>query len=315
MPSWNDLLTELEAQPNDAAKSAWLNGKIQLTLEEIRKRRGGRNVLFYGSAFLQKPFVPAPFLQLTHDEINGFMACIYGMKWDEGLTLILHTPGGITNAAETIVAYLISKFKYIEVIIPTFAMSAGTMIALSSNRLIMGRQSQLGPIDPQMPFSKNYVSARAIVDQFERAKAEILANRDLAHVWAPILQSLGPSLLMEAQNALDYGEGMVAQWLENRMFSKQPDAKTKAIKAAHFFSDATSHKSHGRRIDRDEARTQDIVIDDLEDDQLLQEAVLTAYHLLTIIFEKGPASKVLMSHHRRQWVKNVNISPVGPSGP
>lgn len=58
------------------------------------------------------------------------MSVMFGMDWNKGLTLVLHTPGGVTNAAETLVAYLRSKFNYIEVIVPTFAMSAGTMISL-----------------------------------------------------------------------------------------------------------------------------------------------------------------------------------------
>jgi ClpP class serine protease len=171
MPAWNDLIAEFGRQPSDDARAAWLPAKLGEALGGIRNRRRGRNVLFYASAFLQKPQAPAPALQLTHEEINGFMSCIYGMTWSDGLTLVLHTPGGVTNAAETIVAYLQSKFHDIEVIIPTYAMSAGTMISLASQRLIMGRQSQLGPIDPQMPLARGFVSARAIVDQFDRAKA------------------------------------------------------------------------------------------------------------------------------------------------
>ena len=213
MPSWNDLLNELESQPSDEEKSGWLNAKQNEALASIAMRRGDRNVLFYASAFLQKAQLPGQNLQITHEDINGFMSVIYGMDWTKGLTLVLHTPGGVTNAAETIVAYLWSKFSDIEVVVPTYAMSAGTMISLAANRLIMGRQSQLGPIDPQMPMGGRFVSARAIVDQFERAKSDVLANRDLAHVWAPVLQTLGPALLQEAQNALDYGERMVAGWL------------------------------------------------------------------------------------------------------
>lgn len=308
MPSWNDLLGQLDSQTTDEAKSTWLRDQLKSSLEAIRARRSGRNVLFYASAFLQKPQVPAPFLQLTHEEINGFMSCVYGMGWNNGLTLLLHTPGGVTNAAETIVAYLCSKFTDIEIIVPTYAMSAGTMIALASNRLVMGRQSQLGPIDPQMALARGFVSARAIVDQFERAKADVLSNRDLAHVWAPVLQALGPALLQEAQNALEYGERMVARWLEARMFAGYPGARRKAKQTAHYFNDASIHKSHGRRIDRQEARAQSILIEDLERDQELQEAVLTAYHLMTLIFEKTPAVKVLVSHHERLWLKNFGAS-------
>jgi len=210
----------------------------------------------------------------------------------------------MTNAVETIVEYLTTKFQAFEVIIPTFAMSAGTMLSLASDNIVMGRQSQLGPIDPQMPISGRLVSARAIVDQFDRAKGEILGDLNLAHAWAPILQSLGPALLQEAQNALKYGETMVAKWLARRMFAARPDPDSVANSTAAYFSDASIHKSHGRRIDRHEARSQNLIIEDLEGEQELQDYVLTAYHLVTIAFEKSPATKVLISNHDRMWVKN-----------
>lgn len=313
MPSWNDLLSQLQQQPNEE-KGAWLNARLTQELTAVSRLRNGRNVLFYASAFLQKPSVPALFTQLTSEEINGLMSVIHGMTWTENLTLVLHTPGGQINAAETIVAYLRSKFRKIEVIVPTFAMSAGTMISLSAERIVMGRQSQLGPIDPQMmhPIQGRPVSARAIVDQFEAALEDIVppsGNLQRAHAWAPVLQSLGPALLQEAENALEYGEKMVAGWLESGMFSGDPNAADKASAAAAHFNDATTHKSHGRRIDRQEARAQGIVVEDLEDDQELQEAVLTAYHLMTLLFEHGPAVKTFWSHHGKAWVKNLPQPP------
>ena len=310
MPSWNELLSQIEGQPNDKAKQQWLRQTQQQTLSDISDIRNSRNVIFYASAFLSKPDLPPMNLQLVHEEINGFMAVMHGMRWKDNLTLILHTPGGITNAAETIVAYLHNKFQDIEVIIPTFAMSAGTMIALSSNRIIMGRQSQLGPIDPQLPMNGRSVSARAIVDQFERARIELTKNIQHAHLWAPILQNLGPALLQEAQNALDYGENMVKKWLTERMFAGQQNADTLATNTAAYFNHASLHKSHGRRIDREEARQQNVIIEDLETNQTFQEAVLTAYHLMTIVFEKSPVTKVLLTNHGLMWVKNMNIVQV-----
>jgi ClpP class serine protease len=307
MPSWNDLLNDLESRGE--AGPRWLQDEHQASLRRVGELRGGRNVIFYASAFLQKPFVPANWLQITYEEINGFMSVMFGMDWNKGLTLLLHTPGGITNAAETIVSYLSTKFADIEVIIPTYAMSAGTMISLAADRIVMGKQSQLGPIDPQMPIMGQFVSARAIVDQFERAKLEILENVTTAHAWAPILQSIGPALLQEAQNALAYGETMVARWLEQRMFRGINDGARRAAATAAHFNDASKHKSHGRRIDRNEARQNNVVVEDLEDNQALQEAVLTAYHFTTILFEKGTAAKLLLSDAGRVWVKNFIPAP------
>jgi hypothetical protein len=312
MPAWTDLLTEVESVSNDQ-KGAWINARLTSALQSIGVRRGGRNVILYGSAFLQKPTVSPSLLQLTHEEINGFMSVLYGMKWAENLTLILHTPGGVTNAAETIVAYLCSKFQDIEVIVPTYAMSAGTMISLASQRIVMGRQSQLGPIDPQMPVGGRFISARAIVDQFDRAKSDILADRNAAHAWAPVLQAVGPALLQEAQNALEYGERMVAGWLRDRMFAPgaKADARAKAAAdekskaVAAYFNDAANHKSHGRRIDRLEAEAQGVSVEPLEASQELQEDVLTAYHVMTILFEKTQTAKMLMNHQGKLWIKNA----------
>jgi ATP-dependent protease ClpP protease subunit len=305
MPTWNELLNEVESLKPDKV-APWIEQNLQDRLEEISDLRGGSNVVLYASAFLQKPGAPAPLLQITREEVNGFMSMLHGMTWEDGLTLILHTPGGIPDATETIVDYLWSKFDDVEVIVPTYAMSAGTMISLAATRIVMGRQSQLGPIDPQMPVGNGNRSgsARAITEQFERAETEIIGNQQKAHVWAPILQSLGPALLQEAEDALDYGTNMVSEWLEEEMFSDREDAAEKAEEVAEYFK-SSQHKSHGRRIDKHEAESQGLEVESLEDDQELQEAVLTAYHIVTIAFEKGPMTKMLINDSARSWIKNV----------
>jgi len=313
MPSWKELTDELERQPNDMAKTQWLRDYQRRMLSSISTMRENRNVIFYASAFLTKPSLPPPNLQLTHEELNGFMTCMHGMDWSKGLTLIMHTPGGLINAAETIVGYLHSKFEKIETIVPTFAMSAGTMVCLASDKIIMGRQSQLGPIDPQMNLGGRTVSARAVVDQFERAREELSNDLNQAHLWAPVLQSLGPSVLQEAQNALDFGERLVRSWLETRMFNGRADAGQLAASTAGYFNQASFHLSHGKRIDREEARSQNVVIENLEDNQEFQDLVLTAYHLTTIVFEKSPASKIIASNnHDNMWIKNMAVTPMPP---
>ena len=308
MPSWNELINQFESTP-DAEKSAWLKDQIKLNLSEVSRLRGGTNVIFYTSAFLQKRNVQPSWIQLTLEEINGFMSVMHGMDFDKPLTLMLHTPGGEVNAAQSVVSYLRSKFSEIEAIVPVYAFSAGTMISLASDRIIMGRQSQLGPIDPQMSRNNQVLSVRAVVDQFEQAKKDIAGDQTKALLWGPLLQSIGPALLQEAQNALAYGEEMVKEWLERYMFREQSDRSKLATNAAKHFNDASLHKSHGRRIDRAEARSVNIHVEDLEPTQELQESVLTAYHSLTILFEKSPATKIICSNQERFWVKNETLQP------
>ena len=172
-------------------------------------QRYDRNVLYYASSFLQKPHIPGLFTSINMEDINGFMAGVHGHDFNKDLLLVLHTPGGMAEAAQTIVDYLRSKFSAIDVLIPTYAMSAGTMIALGCDRIMMGRQSQLGPTDPQLIVGNRPFSAHSIVEQFEEAKTQISANPVLAHAWAPVLRSFGPALLQEARKSISYGQTLV----------------------------------------------------------------------------------------------------------
>jgi len=304
MPSWSDLQDDLSSiEPEGRG-----NHIAERSLQSIGliAQRSGRNVLYYASSFLQKPQVPGFFTSINMEDINGFMAGIHGHDFDKDLLLVLHTPGGMAEAAQTIVDYLRSKFSAIDVLVPTYAMSAGTMIALGCDRIIMGRQSQLGPTDPQLMVENRLFSAHSIVEQFEEAKTQISANPVLAHAWAPVLRSFGPALLQEARKSIAYGETLVRDWLQEYMFAKKTDPEALAITVAEHFG-GNQHGSHGRRIDRDEARQQQLHIIDLEDDQRLQEEVLTLYHLSTIAFEMGPAMKSVISSNGRLWIKNTQM--------
>lgn len=305
MPAWDQLLGEFTKQQHSGKDAGqWLFSEIQKTAGEIAEKRE-RNVMLYGAAFLQKPSVPGFMTMIQTEDINGFMGAVYGMDCSKGLDLVLHTPGGNPNAAEQIVAYLRAKFPVVNVIVPAMAMSAGTMISLASDEITMSRASQLGPIDTQFVMGNRSMSARGIVEQFYRASKEILDNPAMAHVWAPITQSLGPALLEDAQNALDYSERMVGNWLAQWMFHGEPDAQAKGEKVAKHFNDATTHKSHGRRIDIAEVEAQGVKVKLLEDDQDLQDSVLTLYHLMTIAFEATPMVKMLVTDTGRTWIKNM----------
>jgi membrane-bound ClpP family serine protease len=187
---------------------------------------------------------------------NGLMEVTHKIiECQRGLSLILHTPGGHPEAADSIVTYLRFKFESIEVIIPALAMSAGTMIGLETDRPVMGRQSQLGTIDPQLSLGRGWpVSARAVVEQFERVRNEVIKDAGNAQPWAPIVQSMAPSLVQESHRALRYSEVMVTRWLEKHMFADSDNPQGLAKSVAQHFNDPSRHKNLSRIIDRDEAR-------------------------------------------------------------
>ena len=100
-----------------------------------------------------------------------------------GLDLLMHSPGGSPDAAEAVVNYLRSKFTDIRVIIPQAAMSAATMLACAANRIVMGKHSSLGPIDPQFFHAddhgnRSWRSVQCYLDAYETFSAALRDNPD-----------------------------------------------------------------------------------------------------------------------------------------
>ncbi len=66
------------------------------------------------------------------------------------IMLILHTPGGLVLAASQIARALKSHPAKKIVVVPHYAMSGGTLIALAADEIIMDQNAVLGPLDPQL---------------------------------------------------------------------------------------------------------------------------------------------------------------------
>ena len=313
MASWSELLEASRTQPN------WLDQELKNRLDAISKHHDGAAVIFYASAFLQKMDDGNASI-INGEDINGFMNALYEAPTKKGLVLILHTPGGDPNAVESIVEYLHAKFDQIDVMVPYLAMSGGAMISLAGDRIVLGKQSQLGPIDPQFVIGNKVHSARAILEGFSKAREDIEKDTKLAHLWAPILQNMGPSLVLEAEKALAYSKELVVNWLKKRMFKSINDKKgrkDKADKIAAYFNaeDTSEHGQihvHGQRIGAAKLKELGLTVKFLEDDQVLQNNVLTAYHLMTLIFETTPSLKFIASDRGKMWVKQQQILAPAP---
>ncbi|RLE55785.1 MAG: hypothetical protein DRJ40_07120 [Thermoprotei archaeon] len=69
---------------------------------------------------------------------------------DKTIALILHTPGGLVLAAAQIAMALKRHPGRKIVVIPHYAMSGGTLIALAADEIWMDPDAVLGPLDPQL---------------------------------------------------------------------------------------------------------------------------------------------------------------------
>jgi membrane-bound ClpP family serine protease len=187
-------------------------------------------------------------------------------------------------------------------------MSAATMWALAGDVIVMGKHSQLGPIDPQMVAGAWTAPARAILRQFEQAK-EQCKDPSLLAAWMPILQQYGPALLQQCEAAEALAVRLVREWLQRYMFAGAKDAAEKANNVANYFADYELHQSHSLGIDREQARSQGVRIEDLETSQDLQDAVLSVHHA-TMHTLQGPAVKIVENHLGRAFIKVVSSQQV-----
>jgi hypothetical protein len=301
MPNWNNVLHEVQA----------VQAAAQTALDDVRRKYlkslhdyTSRNVIAYYSGWLSKPSVAQT--DINDEDKNGFMMAVHELDRKKGLDLILHTPGGGIAATQSIVHYLRDMFKNdIRAVVPQLAMSAGTMIACSCKAIVMGKQSNLGPIDPHM----RGIPAQGVIKEFKRAIREIKKDPATIAVWQPVISQYRPTFLSQCEQAIQWSNAFVESQLAAVMFAGDPAARTKAVAIRKFLSDYSKNKTHDRHIHADECKQHGLRIVDLEADPRLQDLVLTVHHCYMHVFMNGPAYKVIENHLGRALIKNAIGTP------
>lgn len=88
--------------------------------------------------------------QIGADCVDIFVDVLDAIGPTKKISLLLHTNGGNTAAAWRLVNLIKTFCDEFEVLIPYKAMSAGTLISLGAQRIVMTKQAALGPIDPSL---------------------------------------------------------------------------------------------------------------------------------------------------------------------
>lgn len=294
MPNWSDLLREI-----GATGSAFdvLRRKYVRDLSKYTRR----NVICYYSGFLQKPELGAA-TAVNDTDKNGFMTAINGLDTSKGLDLLLHTPGGDTAATESLVDYLWSKFAGdIRCFVPQMAMSAGTMIACSTKEIWMGKQSSLGPIDPQF----GPIPAHGVLEEFQRAYTEIVNDPRTIPVWQPIIAKYNPAFLGECQKAIDWSNSLVNGWLRRNMLAGDPQRDTIVEKIMRELADHAVSLAHNRHLSAEKCKEIGLKVFDLESDQKLQDKVLSVHHILFQTLSSTPAFKIIENQNGAAFILQV----------
>ncbi len=84
------------------------------------------------------------------EDSEAILRAIRSTPPEQPIDLILHTPGGLVLAAEQIAHALVERQGKVTVFVPHYAMSGGTLLALTADEVVMDPNAVLGPVDPQI---------------------------------------------------------------------------------------------------------------------------------------------------------------------
>ena len=226
-----------------------------------------------------------------YPEVENLFSVMLDMKKKKRkrLAIILQTDGGYSPTAEKLVRRMRRDYNDIYFIIPTYAMSAGTILALSGDRIFMGKDSALGPIDPQVNKKigeeNQWVPVVSYINKFDELVAKSRNNALSPAEYMMMEKQFNLPELEMFKQSIEYTKELLRLWLSQYKFKDWVDKNTgkpktceektkRAEEVADILNDQNVWHNHSRQIHR-EALT-DMVklkIDNIEDNQNLKKAI------------------------------------------
>lgn len=203
----------------------------------------------------------------------------------DSLLVILDTVGGVVEVVERIARVLRENYSEVHFLIPDRAMSAGTVLAMSGDSIMMDYHSCLGPIDPQIERDGTLVPALSYLAKFD----ELVDKSKKGNLSTPevvLLQKLDLAELHRFELARDLSIELLKDWLTTFKFKDWKVTETQGLEVtremkakraeeiAAKLSDHQRWRSHGRGISRD-VLIQDLnlKIDDFGEDEEFRKLV------------------------------------------
>jgi len=248
-------------------------------------------------------------ISISYPDILPFTDQLSNMS-GQRLFFILETPGGLGEIAEQIVNLIRDKYKHVSIIVPGTAKSAGTIIAMSGDEILMEPSaSALGPIDAQLNWNGKWFSAEALISGFEKIKHEVEQSGQLNKAYIPMLQGVSPGDLEHARNALQFSKELVQNWLVKykfkdwvkhrtegkETFGKEVTGAEKITRAREIAEELCNHsrwRTHGRSISIRDLRAMGLEILDYSGNGELTDAIRRYYTLLQMMFDSTGIYKI-----------------------
>lgn len=223
------------------------------------------------------------------------------------LAVVLTTDGGYIEPVQRIVETLRHHYGHISFIIPNYAFSAGTVLAMSGDEIYMDYYSRLGPIDPQVETSRGrVVPALGYLIQWERLLAKAAEGKLTMEEAQLMLEGFDQAELYKYEQARELSVTLLKEWLVTYKFKnwtetsteKRPVTpamrKTRAEEIARELNNTERWHSHGYGISLSVLQKDlNLQIDDLDSEPVQCERVKQYDGLLSDYMSKRRSQGVL----------------------
>ena len=210
------------------------------------------------------------------------------------LTVLLTTAGGYIEIVQRMVDTLRHHYRVVDFIVPNYAFSAGTVLALSGDAIHMDYYSRLGPIDPQLERTAGrMVPALGYLIQWERLLAKAKDGTITLPEVQLMLEGFDQAELYQYEQARELSISLVEEWLAKYKFKnwKMTETshtkvtptmrKTRAKAIASELNNTDRWHVHGHGISMEVLRRDlNLLIDDYEKDAAKAGLVKKYYGLL-----------------------------------
>ena len=272
---------------------------------------------------------PIPDIPLSMDDYYIVFDMLKDVNADN-LDFYIETPGGSGEAVEEIVRFIRNKFSNIAFVVSGEAKSAGTIMVLSGDEILMTNSGSLGPIDAQVKIGRSVISAYDYIEWVKEKREEAEKTGKLNPFDATMVAQISPGELSGVHHTLKFAEDLVVEWLPKYKFKNWNVTETRKIpvteemkkkRAREIANELMNHarwRSHGRSIKISDLESESIglKIIKVDDDSQLRDIVYRIQTICRLLFAGTTTYKIFATEKEKIFKQavHVGVPPKIPTG-
>ena len=265
-------------------------------------------------------FVRAPMIFGIDDAIRHYIEMIVDNKQKppsntdtvNRLCVILETTGGSIEIVERITRVFRQHYQEVIFVIPNYAYSAGTVLALSGDEIYMDYYSVLGPIDPQLPGEDGkYIPAMGYLQKYNNLLKTVNSSspEESRAELTLLISKFDPAKLFFIEQAAQNSMNLIKEWLPKYKFKNWSETESRKLRVtdgmkqeraesiAKILCDPERWHSHGRGIGIQDLTTDEIKLEikDFGKDEQLNFQIRIYYDVISDYLNKKHITSALHS--------------------